>query len=196
MMKRQFAVIALMFAIVGLMATGNAHAQTKITKPSSGLPFKITKSGSYFLGGNLAVTTKTTTAIIVNASNVTINLNGFTISGLGASATSGIGINASAATGVIIANGIITGYGGDGILLGSNSTVENMQIYNNGGDGVDCASSTACYVTGSVISGNRGTGLDFFDKSSGYLNNVLNTNATDVNGGTNLDGNVCSGSAC
>jgi hypothetical protein len=196
MMKRQFVVIAVMFAIVSLMATGKAHAQTKITKPSSGLPFKITKSGSYFLGGNLAVTTKTTTAIIVNASNVTINLNGFTISGLGASATSGIGINASAATGVIIANGIITGYGGDGILLGSNSTVENMQIYNNGGDGVDCATSTACYVTGSVISGNRGIGLDFSDKSSGYLNNVLNNNATDVNGGTNLGGNVCTGSSC
>jgi hypothetical protein len=197
MTKRQFVVVGLAIAIMGLsVGGGSALAQTKITKPSGGLPIKITKSGSYFLGGNLAVTTKTTTAIIVNASNVTINLNGFVISGLGSSATSGIGISASAATGVIILNGI-TGYGGDGVLLGNNSIVENMQIYNNGGDGVDCANAVSCYVTGSVITGNGGTGMDFSDKSSGYLNNVLNKNVTqDVNNGTNLGGNVCSGGAC
>ena len=104
-MKRQLVVLGLMFGILGLMTCGNSWAQTKITKPSGGLPYKITKSGSYFLGGNLAVTTKTTSAIIVSANNVTINLNGFTISGLGSSATSGVGINASGVTGVIIANG-------------------------------------------------------------------------------------------
>jgi hypothetical protein len=198
MTKRQFIVIGLAIAIMGLsVGGGSALAQTKITKPSGGLPIKITKSGSYFLGGNLAVTTKTTTAIIVNASNVTINLNGFVISGLGSSATSGIGINASAATGVTILNGIITGYGGDGVLLGNNSIVGNMQIYNNGGEGVDCANAVSCYVTGSVITGSGGTGMDFFDKSSGYLNNVLNNNGSkDVNNGTNLGGNVCSGGAC
>ena len=57
---------------------------------AAALPFKITKSGSYFLGGNLAVTTKTTTAIVVKVNNVTINLNGFVISGLGGSST-GVG---------------------------------------------------------------------------------------------------------
>lgn len=196
MFRQRSVMAALALAGTIIMLAGSALAQTKITKPSGGLPYKITKSGSYFLGGNLAVTTKTTTAIIVNASNVTINLNGFTISGVGSSATSGVGINASGVTGVIIANGIITGYGSDGISLGSNSTVENMQIYSNGGDGVDCATSTACYVTSSVISANRGIGLDFSDKSSGFLNDVLNINGTDVNGGTNLGGNVCSGGAC
>lgn len=198
-MSKRLLVICLTFLVVGLMLHGSARAQTKITKPSGGLPYKIKTSGSYFLGSNLAVTTKTTTAIIVSASNVTINLNGFTISGLGATATSGVGINASAATGVTIANGVITGFGGDGILLGSNSTVENMQIYNNRGDGVDCGgTSTACFVTGSVITGNGEAGLDFSDVHSGFLNNVLNLNdtGTDVIGGTNLGGNVCSGNAC
>lgn len=196
MIGKRLVFLTLLIAVAGLsVGGGRAQAQTKITKPSAGLPFKITKPGSYFLGGNLAVTTKTTTAIIVKVNNVTINLNGFVISGLGTGGT-GIGINAAGFTGVIIANGMITGYGGDGIDLGSSSTVENVQIYNNGGDGVDCATSAACYVTGSVITGNGGTGLDFGDKSSGYLNNVLYHNGTDVSGGTNLGGNVCSEGAC
>ncbi|HEX4209086.1 MAG TPA: hypothetical protein VHY56_01735 [Candidatus Binataceae bacterium] len=195
-MKRRFLLIGLIFVLGSFLSISNAQAQTKIIKPNTGLPFKITKSGSYFLGGNFAIVSKTTTAIVINANNVTLNLNGFVISGLGASATSGVGINASAATGVIIANGIVTGFGGNGISLGNNGMVENMQIYNNGGNGVDCSSSTACYVTGSVITGNHGTGLDFSDKSSGYLNDVLNSNTPDVSGGTNLGGNVCSGGAC
>jgi hypothetical protein len=195
-MNRRYIQSGLLLAFGILLINSSAQAQTKITKPSVGLPYKITKSGSYFLASNLAVTTKTTTAIVVNANNVTINLNGFTLSGVGSSATSGVGINATGDTGVIIANGIITGFGGDGISLGSNSTVENVQIYNNGGDGVDCSTSTACYVSGSVIAGNRGIGLDFSDKSSGFLNDVLNLNATDVSGGTNLGGDVCTGGAC
>ncbi|MGA2408881.1 MAG: right-handed parallel beta-helix repeat-containing protein [Candidatus Binataceae bacterium] len=194
MTKRQLR-IGLLIGFLGLGIGGSALAQTKITKPSSGLPVKITKSGSYFLGGNLAVTTKTTTAIVVSVSNVTINLNGFTISGVGSTATAGVGISASGVTGVIVANGTITGFGSDGISLGSNSTVQNVQIYNNGGDGVNCSTSTACYVTGSVIVSNK-TGLDFKDSSSGYLNNVLNLNGPDVSGGTNLGGNVCSGGVC
>jgi len=198
MFQRRFMFLATLIAVTALgIAGGNAWAQTKISKPGGGFPFKITKSGSYFLAETLAATGKTTTAIVVNASNVTINLNGFAITGVGlGKATKGVGIDASAATGVTIADGIITGYGGDGIALGNNSTVENMQVYNNGGDGVDCSASTACYVTSSVIAGNKLIGLDFGDASSGYLNNVLNLNGTDVAGGTNLGGNVCSGKPC
>jgi len=193
MMKRQFVVIALVLAVVGLIAAGgDSQAQTKITKPSTGLPYKITKSGSYFLGSNLAVTTKTTTAILVSASNVTINLNGFVISGLGGNST-GVGIDASAATGVIIANGTITGYG-IGIKLNSTSTVQNVQIYSNNGDGI-AVSGSSCYVSNSVITGNSGTGLDFADSTSGYLSNVLN-NSSNVVEGTNMGNNVCSGTIC
>src|SRR5436190_2248196 len=46
--------------------------------PISSVPFTISASGSYYLTGNLAVTTGT--AITISADNVTLDLNGFTIS--------------------------------------------------------------------------------------------------------------------
>jgi hypothetical protein len=192
MIKRHLPAFVLACMTAVLLSAASANAQTKITKPSGGLPFKITKSGSYFLAGNLAVTTKTTTAILVKVANVTINLNGFIISGLGTGST-GVGIDASAATGVIIANGTISGYG-TGITLNGNSTVQNVQILNNTADGI-VVSGSACVVSNSVISGNSGTGLDFSDSTSGYLNNVIN-NGSNVIGGTNMGGNVCSGTLC
>lgn len=195
MTKRRFIVVGVAIAILGLsVGGGSALAQTKITKPSGGLPIKINTSGSYFLGGNLAVTTKTTTAIIVKVPNVTINLNGFVISGLGGSST-GVGIDASAAaaTGVIVVNGTITGFG-TGIKLNSTSTVQNVQIYNNNGDGI-AVSGSSCFVSNSVITGNSGSGLLFNDTTSGYLSNVLN-NSSNVVQGTNMGNNVCSGTIC
>jgi hypothetical protein len=195
MTKRQLVVVGLAIAIMGLsVGGGSALAQTKITKPSGGLPIKITKSGSYFLGGNLAVTTKTTTAIIVKVDNVTINLNGFIISGLG-TGSSGVGIDASIANGVTITNGTVTGYG-TGIALSNTSNVQNMLIYGNASDGVSCTSS--CLVANSIITGNgskNGSGLDFADSTSGYQNDVLN-NSSNVLGGTNMGNNVCSGTVC
>jgi hypothetical protein len=192
MIKRQLPMIALALAAGILVMAGSAMAQTKITKPGGGFPYKITKSGSYFLAENLAVTGKKGTAIVVKADNVTINLNGFTISGLGTGST-GTGIDASAATGVLILNGTITGYG-TGIALSSNSTIQNVQILSDAADGVNVAGSS-CVVSNSLISGNGGIGLDFADATSGYLNNVL-TNNTNVQSGFNMGGNVCSGSAC
>jgi hypothetical protein len=123
---------------------------------------------------------------------VTVNLNGFVISGLGGTST-GVGIDASAATGVIIANGTITGYG-TGIKLNSNSSVVNLQVYNNNSDGV-AVSGSSCFVSNSVIAGNSGSGLDFADTTSGYLSNVLN-NSSNVLNGTNMGNNVCSGTIC
>jgi hypothetical protein len=192
MTRRRLPMLATMLVAGVSLFAANGLAQTKITKPSGGLPYKITKSGSYFLGANLAVTTKTTSAILVKVNNVSINLNGFIISGLGAGST-GVGIDASAATGVIIANGTITGYG-TGITLSSNSSVQNVQILSNALNGID-VNGSSCVVSNSLISGNGGIGLNFTDSTSGYLNNVL-TNSTNVQSGFNMGGNVCSGSAC
>ncbi|HTT76791.1 MAG TPA: hypothetical protein VMF50_12530 [Candidatus Binataceae bacterium] len=191
-MKPRLVMIGSIFAILGLFVTGNTYAQTKITRPKAGLPYKITTSGSYFLAANLSVSTKTTTAILVKSNNVTINLNGFVISGIGGNST-GVGIDASAATGVTIANGTITGFG-TGIKLNSTSTVEGVQIYNNNGNGI-ATSGSSCFVANSVITGNSGSGLDFSDATSGYLSNVLN-NSSNVINGTNMGNNVCSGTIC
>ena len=52
---------------------------------SGGFPYKIANPGSYRSSGNLVVKAADTTAINIDASNVTIDLNGFSIMGPGSS---------------------------------------------------------------------------------------------------------------
>jgi hypothetical protein len=179
-------------ALVGL-SRGAAQAQTKLLKPAGGGTLKITKSGSYFLGANYASSLKGAPVIVINVNNVTINLNGFTLSGTGGSGTA-VGINAQGDSGVSILNGTITSIPGKAIVLGSNSVVSGVNLIGNSGDGVDCTAN--CLVVGDIVSGNTGVGLNFADGSSGYQNNILSSNSTNVASGTNLGHNVCGVALC
>lgn len=171
---------------------GSANAQVKLVKPANGGTIVINRSGSYFLGSNVVFGASNASAIRVNSgvSNVTINLNGFSIIGNGGSNSGGI--NASSSSGITIFNGTITKIAGKAILLGSNSTVAGVQLINNGGDALTC--TTGCLVTSNVINGNTGTGLNFgADTTSGYQNNIINGNGATVTGGSNMGHNVCNG---
>lgn len=194
-----FGLTAALLIIAGV--AGSAQAQTKIGKPPAGaFPVKITKSGSYILTNNLPVAGLLVNAINVTASNVSIDLNGFTISGPGSGTSgggTGIGINAAGVSNVTILNGTVTTMGGSGIVLGDNGTVRNVRVIGNGGgtnggDGVVC--TKGCLVVNSVASGQtKGAGLNFSDTTSGYQDNVMLGNVTPVAGGTNMGGNVCDG---
>jgi len=75
--------------------------------PISSAPFTVSASGSYYLTGNLSVTTDT--AVIISADDVLLDLNGFTISST-ASPMSGTGVLISGTRhNVVIRNGIIKG---------------------------------------------------------------------------------------
>jgi hypothetical protein len=173
---------------------GSANAQVKLVKPASGGTIVINKAGSYFLGSNLSFGASNASAIRVNSgvNNVTINLNGFSIIGTGGSNSGGI--NASTNSGITIVNGTITKMAGNGIALGSNSTVAGVQLINNGGNALTC--TTGCLIISNVINGNTGTGLVFSDATSGYQNNILSGNGTNVTGGTNMGHNVCGSALC
>lgn len=195
MVHGRFVAVALI--AVALVVAGPAYAQTKLVKPAAGFPVKITKGGSYFLGSNLLVGVTHSDAIKVTVSNVSINLNGFSI--IGPLAGSGIGVDAAGMTNVTVANGTVTGMGAAGISLGNNGVVQNVQVLANGaggsGDGVDCGSG--CLVSSCVVANNaNGTGLTFTDATSGYLNNIISGNSATVASGTNMGGNVCNGSTC
>jgi hypothetical protein len=87
------AVLALVVTMFAL--ADSAAAQTSISQTSTTVfPIKLSKTGSYILKSNLDVSAATTDALDVSASSVTINLNGFTISGPGSS-TGGTGVNAT-----------------------------------------------------------------------------------------------------
>ncbi len=178
------------------LGQGAAHAQTKLIKPLNGGTLRITKSGSYFLGANYVTLVGASPVITVAVSNVTINLNGFSIiSNATAGTTGATGINVlPGVSGVTVVNGGIIGIRGTALILGSNGIASGLQLIGNKGDGVQCTSS--CLVTNNVITGNLGTGLNFSDATTGYQNNILNGNGTNVTGGTTLGHNLCSGTPC
>jgi len=188
-------VLVFMCLALLLLGFGRAAAQAQTKLVPNGSTLKITKPGSYYLGGNIV--SKLTSAPIINVmtNNVTINLNGFTIGGPGGTGTA-YGIYALSVSALTIVNGTITKIPGKAIVLGTNSTVSGLEVVNNAGDGVDCTS--ACLVTNNIISGNTGTGLNFSDTTSGYQNNIISGNGATVVGGTQLgtNTNVCNGSTC
>jgi len=85
--------------------------QIEARTPISSAPFTITKPGSYYLTTNLTLSGVggSTNGITISASQVTVDLNGFTISSTAASAT-GIGILIGAdLQNITIMNGSISG---------------------------------------------------------------------------------------
>ena len=130
-------------------------------------PVTISLPGSYRLTSNLDVTdasarpggtlAENTTAILVTADNVTIDLNGFTIKGpavcsgapLACTPTgSGKGIDASAQTGVKAMNGTVRGMGFTGVSLLvqalNASLAEKIVALSNGGLGIEAVVVTHC----------------------------------------------------
>jgi hypothetical protein len=91
--------------------------QVEPRTPISSLPFYITQSGSYYLTANLSAGSGVNGITVYGGvNNVTIDLNGFTLAG---SATdSAYGIVAYSGN-VNVRNGIITGWGADGIRASS-----------------------------------------------------------------------------
>ena len=75
--------------------------------PITSLPFNITSSGSYYFTRNLHFTAESGDAITVSASDVTIDLMGFTLSS--AAAVTGNGIFLGTAERCTVKNGIIVG---------------------------------------------------------------------------------------
>jgi hypothetical protein len=136
------------YAVDGIVLINqNAALAGNVTPGDApGFPVTITVSGSYKLSSNLTVPDADTTAIQINADDVTVDLNGFSISGkticVGFPVTScnptgpGLGIT-SQNTNVTVLNGTVRGMGGVGIsLLGGHSRIERVQAIGNGSSGL------------------------------------------------------------
>jgi hypothetical protein len=170
-----------------------------------GFPVTISIPGSYRLEGNLTVTKPNTTVIEITSDNVTLDLNGFSISGPtvctpGADNSAscsplgnGIGVNAPTEENIAVTNGVVKGMGLHGINLGGhNSRAENIQAYSNGGNGISAAAGnnntsaknglvgiTIANGSNNTSAWNGGDGID----SSGTSNNSVSNN----NGGIGID---------
>ena len=121
-------------------------SQIEPRTPISSAPITITKSGSYYLTTNLTVSSGN--GIQIEANNVTLDLNGFSVSSTAPlSVTYGIFAGATfTVTNITIINGFVSGgvtnnstgvYGGSGFGFGIYG-----QCYQTG---IDCVMANNCY---------------------------------------------------
>lgn len=103
------------------------------------LPFTISAPGSYYLTTNL-VGVSGNSGITISSGNVTLDLNGFSLTGVPGSLSAII--FSAAQTNVTIRNGSMSGWGADGVNASSgpytsrNLVCENLTIYGNTGSGI------------------------------------------------------------
>ncbi len=138
-------------------ATGRFGPRVDVLSLSNGgipgVAHSIDSPGSYYLSGN--VTAVTGSGIRIAASDVTLDLNGFSVIGGPGTET---GITSSPVGSVLVKNGIIEGWGGHGLAIGGGHSmrIEDVLSYNNGGWGI-VTSSTFNNVVSGCIAGNNGS---------------------------------------
>jgi len=132
-MRRQTAALALLVFVLPCVADDGRIEISQIM-----VPYEISTSGSYVLTENLSVTGANDTAILIETNNVSIDLNGFVISGPDVGTGSGAGIGATNRMGISVCNGFVTGFGSSGIDLESSaySTVSGVQAFDNRAHGI------------------------------------------------------------
>jgi len=182
-----------------LLAASGAFAQTTIDQNKAlagsitpgdtpGFPVTISQSGSYKLMSNLTVPAGSN-GIVISADNVSIDFNGFTLSGpvdctgLGAhvtcTGTIGEGVtgtsNVTNRGGTTLRNGTVTGFGSTGIRVGREALLQNMRVHGNGGNGLFVVHAAAV-IDGGVYSFNGGNGISVMSGASLIRNVTASSN--------------------
>lgn len=173
----RIAAVSIVVALIGVCDTGlsTAIAQGSLSPPGApaptmktldqveprtpitALPFEITASGSYYLVTNLTGSAGTN-GITIKTSDVTLDLRGFALSGVGGS-LDGIHIGVSAAhTNIVVRNGTVRNWGDDGVdgLNGVNCLFENLTLANNNAYGIFAGSDSTIISCLARSNGGRG----------------------------------------
>jgi hypothetical protein len=160
---------------------------------TAGFPATLSRPGRYKLSSNLAVPVGVD-GIVVKAHDVTIDLNGFTISSF-PPGQARVGVfAANTVTGLRVMNGTITGFDLHGIAGGTRGRVDHMRIVSNRlgvdfkagshirdstlANNVDVgALCSACVIERNVITGNGASGIAEAEGKGGLvLGNVIASN--------------------
>lgn len=210
---------ALLFAAPAFAVDGVVLINQATVMAAGGFPYVINQPGSYKLSGNLVVAVNVD-GIEISADNVSIDLNGFTISGpvtctgsgttISCTAGSGVGINQRSGKNASVRNGAITGFWQG---MASSGVVEEIRASGNSAWGIIAPKSL---VRRNVASGNGIGGIDAFESTvtenvadtngsyglaiggGVYGSNALDGNgsASVVGGGVSQNNNDCNGSVC
>ena len=185
-------------------------SQVEARTPISSLPFTITVPGSYYLTGDVTGVSGQS-GIIVQASHVTIDLNGFSLIGVPGSVHAINAVSVAQPRYLAIRNGVIRTWGAEGItadnrsvlvedvrldsntfsgmIVGANSIVRNTIATQNGGDGIRTGANSeiiGCTATGNIA----GTGLEV-GANSVVSSSVAAGNLTGIRLGTGSTANGC-----
>jgi hypothetical protein len=139
--------------------------------------FSISRSGSYYLTGHRTNSTAGASGVFVNANDVVIDLNGFTLSGGGVGQ---FGIYAQSRTNVTVLNGTVRDFASVGILApnsGNGHTISSVAVLNNGGIGIGMLAAQACRVVDCLVENNTG-GIGVSDGSLIARNRIVSNGGT------------------
>lgn len=142
--------------------------------------YVISQPGSYYLSGNV-IGEFGKHGVRIDASGVTLDLNGFDVQGVPGSLDGVVAVSASMNNNVIVKNGSVRNWGGNGVNVfnaASNTIVSDIVASGNGGNGImggfggivsRCASNanvgngisvgTATTVTECSVYTNQGSGI-------------------------------------
>jgi len=211
----RFFTAALALAVPALAVDGVTLINQATVQGAGGFPYTISQSGSYRLAGNLVAAS--TSAINITAPNVTLDLNGFTISCTACTATHQPGI-AGNQPGTEILNGAVTGFNSsDCIDTGTRARLDHVtmsQCYEGvaAAQGLgdltvlnstisclgDCVWGAHVSVVNTMIDGYQNTGITATTASvanSTIVGGVANTDGIRIYGSGVVTGNVLSGGA-
>jgi hypothetical protein len=162
--------------------TMKALDQIEPRTPIESVPFIIDQSGSYYLTKNLNFTAASGHAITISASNVTVDLMGFTLSSSSAVTGDGIHINGGVRN-IAVRNGTITG--NTVVTITGSAPSQNWSVapagFSIGINGSIPPTPTGRNFNDLRISGCRTIGLEAGDES--IIENVIATQ----NGNTGID---------
>ena len=138
--------LALVAVLTALSAQGQltppAGAPAETTKVEARtaietIPYTISSSGSYYLTQNVSYGSTDANGITITADNVTLDLNGFTVTGPGSGTKDGI--YADGKKNITVRNGVVQSWA-TGVSVGSgamiNCVVEDLRAYNNSISGI------------------------------------------------------------
>jgi len=157
------------------------QVEPRIPISAASLPLTITNSGNYYLTEPILLSQQDTNFITIASSYVTIDLNGFAVTGPGKNVGStGDFIAASGAiAGITVLNGTLNQMRGGGVNLTGAGVclVRDLVIEQCGGNGIQVGSS--CTVEGCVVHNCGGTGIV---GGFGVLITGCDSNSNDVSG--------------
>ena len=200
-----FPLIALLLlALVGpaLADNGRIEINEASVAAAGGFPFTISQPGSYVLTSNLLVP-PSSDGIVLMASDVTVDLNGFRIAGpagcepMQDCGQSAIRSGTGQGHGVTVRNGIIRGFNDTCVELRDFAYVTDLVVRECGDHGISVGREGL--VVNNRVSEFVQVGIEMTDPTSAYAHNVVSSGiqgASAIVGGRATAGNLCGDGSC